>query len=228
MTYLQRHLLVEQQVASHKAEQLMQTYARLSLRLDPIHWQEDGMQAIVAINGIEITSLLQLSQRSDDDLLRQAQIKLFAHAALEAAHARAGLKVLVWSPVDVIQPQPFVSLWIITLETNERIPIVESIRNEERIYEHYRFDKQDGQQLAQLFGPLREGEYHRGDLVTIKERENQYSGEILYVLSPGKLVTNRKPTSRGFQTIAGTSSNNQMAARYLVDCNDGFPHLVNQ
>src|SRR6266699_2973591 len=86
-------------------------------------------------------------------ICEQVQIKLFAHAALQTLHARPGLKALMWSPVDVVQPQAFLSLWIITLETDERIPIIEAISNGQRVYEHYQFDGDDGQQLAQLFGP---------------------------------------------------------------------------
>src|SRR5205807_7512878 len=104
----------------------------------------------VKVNNIEIASLLDLRQRDSDDILRQVQIKLFAHAALETLHSRPGLKALMWSPVDVVEPQAFLSLWIITLETGERIPIIESVRNGKRVNEHYRFDRADGEQLANL------------------------------------------------------------------------------
>ena len=180
------------------------------------------------VNGITIASLLDLGRRDSDDILRQVQITLFAHAALATLHSRPGLKVLTWSPVDVVQPQAFLSLWIIILETDERIPIIESISNGQRIYEHYRFDADDGQQLARLFGPMNEGEYHQGDIVTIKERERQYTGEIIYIIPPGKMSINRKSTSRGYHTISGKSYTNDVVARYVVDCNDGFPHIVHQ
>src|SRR5258708_8657582 len=122
------------------------------------------MWAPVKVNTIEIASLLDLGQRDSDDILRQVQIKLFAHAALETLHSRPNLKVSMWSPVDLVQPQAFLSLWVITLETDERIPIVESIRNGQRVYEHYRFDAADDQQLAKLFRPVLQVEYHPRDM----------------------------------------------------------------
>jgi hypothetical protein len=186
------------------------------------------MRAPVKVNTIEIASLVDLGQRESDDILRQVQIKLFAHAALETFQNRAGLKALMWSPVDVVQPQAFLSLWIITLETDERIPIIESIRNGQRVYEHYQFDGDDGQQLARLFGPVNEGQYHLGDTITIRERERQYTGEIIYIIPPGKTFTSRKSISRGYHTVAGTAYTNDVVSRYLVDCKDGFPHIVHQ
>jgi hypothetical protein len=75
---------------------------------------------------------------------------------------------------------------------------------------------------------VNEGEYHLGDTVTIKEREHQYTGEIIYIIPPGKVFTSRKSASRGYHTIAGTAYTNDVASRYLVDCNDGFPHIVHQ
>ncbi len=149
---------------------------QFQITLDPIDWQQFGMWAPVKVNNVEIASLLELRQRDSDDILRQVQIKLFAHAALQTLHARPGLKALMWSPVDVVQPQAFLSLWIITLETDERIPIIEAISNGQRVYEHYQFDGDDG----------------------------------------------------GYHTIAGTAYTNDVASRYLVDCNDGFPHIVHQ
>ncbi len=128
----------------------------------------------------------------------------------------------------MVQPQAFLNLWIIILETDERIPIIESIRNGQRVYEHYRFDGDDEQQLAGLFGPVNEGEYHLGDMVTIKERERQYTGEIVYIIPPGKMSSTRKPASRGYHTVSGAAYTNDVAARYIVDCNDGFPHIVHQ
>ena len=228
MTYSRRNSADEQQEACQKARQITAICEQFQITLDPIDWQQFGMWAPVKVNTIEIASLLDLGQRNSDDILRQVQIKLLAHAALEAFHARPSLKVLMWSPVDVVQPQAFLSFWIITLETDVRIPIIESIRNGQRVYEHYQFDGADGQQLARLFGPVNEGEYHQGDMVTIKERERQYTGEIIYIIPPGKMLTSRKSAARGYHTIAGTAYTNDVASRYLVDCNDGFPHIVHQ
>jgi len=228
MTYSRRNSADEQQEACRKARQITAICEQFQIALDPIGWQQFGMWAPVKVNNIEIASLLDLGQRDSDDILRQVQIKLFAHAAFETLHARPGLKASMWSPVDVVQPQAFLSLWIITLETDERIPIIEAIRNGRRVYEHYQFDGDDGQQLAKLFGPANEGEYHLGDTVTIRERERQYTGEIIYIIPPGKRFTSRKYASRGYHTIAGTAYTNDVASRYLVDCNDGFPHIVHQ
>src|SRR3989441_3737726 len=178
MTYSHRNSADEQQEACQKARQITAICGQFQITLDPIDWQQFGMWAPVKVNTIEIASLLDLGKRDSDDIVRQVQIKLFAHAALETLHSRRGLKALMWSPVDVVQPQAFLSLWIITLETDERIPIVELIRNGQRVYERYQLDRDDGQQLATLFGPASEGEYHLGDRVTIKEHERQYTGEI--------------------------------------------------
>jgi len=228
MSYSRRNIVGEQQEACQKAQQITAVCEQLHITLDPIDWQHLGMRAPVKVNSIEIASLLDFGQRDNDDILRRVQIKLFERAALEAIHARADLKVLMWSPVDVVRPQEFLSLWIITLETDERIPIVESTRNGQRVYEHYQFDGHDGQQLTKLFGPVCEGEYHLGDRVTIKVRERQYTGEIIYIIPPGKTLTNRKHSSKGYHTISGTAYTNDVASRYIVDCNDGFPHIVNQ
>jgi hypothetical protein len=133
------------------------------------------MRAPVKVNNVEIASLLDLGQRESDDILRRVQIRLFERAALETIHARSGLKASIWSPIDVVQPQAFLSLWIITLETDERIPIIESIRNGQRVYEHYLLDRDDGQQLASLFGAVNEGEYHLGDRVNTPERSSTSS-----------------------------------------------------
>src|SRR6266571_4908927 len=205
MTYSRRNSADEQQEACQKAKQITAICGQFHIRLDPIDWQQYGMWAPVKVNNIEIASLLDLGQRESDDILRQIQIKLFAHAALETLHSRPGLKVLMWSPVDVVQPQAFLSLWIITLETDERVPIIESIKNGQRVYEHYQFNRADEQQLASLFGPASEGEYHLGDTVTIKERERQYTGEVIYIIPPSKTVTGRKYASRGYHTISGTA-----------------------
>ena len=228
MTYSRRNIAAEQEEACRKAGQITAICAQFHIALDPIDWQQFGMWAPVKVNTITIASLLDLAHRESDDILRQIQIKLFAHAALETLHARPGLKVSMWSPVDVVQPQAFLSLWVITLETDERIPIIESIKNGRRVYEPYRFDRDDEQQLAQLFGPLNEGEYHLGDMVTIKERERQYTGEVIYIIPPGKMLAGRKNASRGYHTTSGIAYTNEAVARYVVDCNDGFPHIVHQ
>jgi hypothetical protein len=224
MTYSRQNRVEEQQEACRKAKQIISICEHLHITVDPIDWQQYGMQAPVKVNSIEIASLLALSQRASDDILRCVQIKLFERAALETIHARSGLKAFIWSPVEVVQPQAFLSLWVITLETDERIPIIECIRNGQRVYEPYQLNRHDGQQLATLFGPASEGEYHLGDRVTIKERERQYTGEIIYIIPAGKVLTSRKYVSRG----SGTAYSNDVASRYIVDCNDGFPHIVYQ
>jgi hypothetical protein len=155
-------------------------------------------------------------------------MKLLEHAALKALQARPGRKALVWSPVDVVQPQEFLSLWIITLETDERVAIAESIKNGQRVYEHYKLDMSNGDYLAKLFGPAHTGEYQIGDTVTIEEHEHRCSGEIVYIIPPGKASLNRKSPSRARHTISGKAYTNDGSSRYIVDCNDGFPHVVNQ
>jgi hypothetical protein len=228
MTYSRRNSVEEQQEACQKAKQITAVCEQLHITLDPIDWEHCGMRAPVKVNTIEIASLLDLSQRESDDILLRIQIKLFERAALESIHTRPGLKVSVWSPVEVVQPQVFLSLWIITLETDERIPIIESIRNGQRVYEPYTHDRDDVQQLAKLFGPASAGAYHLGDRITMKERERQYTGEIIYIIPPSKALTSRKYASRGHHIISGTAYTNDVAARYIVDCNDGFPHIVHQ
>jgi hypothetical protein len=228
MTYSRRNSVEEQQEACQKARRITEVCENFHITLDPIDWQQYGMWAPVKVHNIEIAPLMDLGQRESEDILRQAQMKLFGQAALETLHARPGLKVLMWSPVDVIRPQEFLSLWIVTLETDERIPIVESLKNGQRTYDYYPFDRNDKEQLASLFGPASEGEYHVGDTVTIKERDRQYKGEVIYVIPAGKTSTNRKYTSRGYHSAAGSASTNDPALRYIVDCNDGFPHIVHQ
>ena len=228
MTYSRRNSADEQQEACQKARQITALCGQFQITLDPIDWQQFGMWAPVKVNTIEIASLLELRRRDSDAILRQVRIKLFAHAAFETLHARQGLKALMWSPVDVVQPQAFLSLWVVTLETDERIPIIEAISNGQRVYQPYQFDPTDEQQLARLFGPLNEGKYQLGDTVTIRERERHYTGEIIYSIPSGKMVTSRKYPSWRHRTIAGTASTNDVAARYLVDCHDGFPHIVHQ
>ena len=228
MAYLRRNIADEQQEACQKAAQITAVCQGFHITLDPIDWRQFGLWAPVKVNTIEIASLLDLGQREGEDLLRQVQIKLFAHAALEALPAHSGLKAVMWTPVEVVQPQAFLSLWIVTLETDVRIPLTESISNGQRVYERYRFDGENEQQLAQLFGPIQEGEYHRGESVTFKERDRHYTGEILYIIPPGKIPISRKNAARGFHSIAAIASTNDVAARYLVDCHDGFPHIVDQ
>ena len=135
MTYLRRNNVEEQHEACQKAQQITAVCEQLHVTLDPIGWQQRGMWAPVNVNNIEIASLIDFGHCERDDVLRRIQIKLFEHAALEAIHARPSLKAVMWSPVDIIQPQVFLSLWIITLETDERVPITESIRQGQRVYE---------------------------------------------------------------------------------------------
>src|SRR5260370_8354253 len=203
MTYSRRNIADEQQDACQKARQIIAICEQFHITLDPIDWQQFGMWAPVKVNNIDIASLLDLGRRDSDDILRQVQITLFAHAALETFHSRPGLKVLTWSPVDVVRPQAFLSLWIIILETDERIPIIESIRNGQRIYEYYRFDKDDGQQLATLFGPVNEGEYPLGDVLTIKERELHYTRQLISNLPSSKPFTSRKSSLQWYHSMPG-------------------------
>ncbi|BCL78562.1 hypothetical protein ccbrp13_10270 [Ktedonobacteria bacterium brp13] len=228
MTYSRSNRVEEQQEANLKAKNITAVCEQLHITLDPIDWQQSGMWALVKIHDVEIAYLLDFKQLNADDVLRRVQIKMLEHTALETTHARPGLKALIWSPIDVIQPQTFLSLWNITLETGERIPIVESIKDEKRVYELYQFDQHNESQLASLFGPACQGEYHLGEKITTKEREHQYTGEIIYVIPAGKVPTSRKPISRGYHTIAGTAYTNEAAPKYIVDCNDGFPHIVHQ
>lgn len=228
MTYPRRNSAQEIEEAYKKAQQLIAICQELHIALDPIDWQTFGMQASVAVSRIEISDLSSLSRQNSDSILRIVRIKLFERAARDTLCAQHPPRALIWSPVDVIQPQPFLSLWIITMETDERIPIAEYLRNEQRIYEPYALNMHDEQQLMALFGPLQTGEYDLGAIVTIKEREQQHTGEIIYILGPGKIVTNRKYSLRGYHSIAGKAYTNDLSSRYLVDCHDGFPHLVNQ
>jgi hypothetical protein len=228
MTYTRRNSVEEQQEACQKASQISAISEEYQIMLDPIDWEQFGMWAPVKVNNIEIASLRDLWQRDSNDIFRQVQLKLLEYAALQSLRSRLGLKAVMWSPVEVIQPQAFLSLWIITLETDERIPIAEFLKNGQRVYNHFPFDRANGPQLATLFGPANEGEYHLGDVVTIKERERQYSGEIIYVLPPSKTMPSRKHSSRGYHTISGTTYTNDVASRYIVDCRDGFPHIAYQ
>ncbi|HEY4387379.1 MAG TPA: hypothetical protein VGN34_23235, partial [Ktedonobacteraceae bacterium] len=204
MTYSRRNKVEEQQEARLKAEQIAAICKNLHISLDPIDWQDDGMHAHVRVNNIQISDLLDLSNQDDDSILRRIQIKLFEHAALATIGARPGLKALIWSPVTVIQqPQEFLSLWIITIETDERVAIAEYIRHGERVYEHYQLNTHDEQQLASLFGPMHTGEYKVGDTITIAEHDRRCTGEIIYILPPGKAIASRKNSARGYHTIQG-------------------------
>lgn len=228
MTYSHRNLASEQAEARQKAEQITALCKELSIILDPIDWQGSGMRAWVSVDTIKIGDLMELRQQDSTSILRRVQIKLLERAALECIHARPETKVLMWSPVDVVQPQEFLSLWIITMETDERVAIAEYIRDGKRVYEPYTCDTSKKEQLAKLFGPMRTGEYQSGDSVVIEEHQRKYNGEIVYILPPGKAPANRKSPGKGYHTIAGKAYTNDASARYIVDCHDGFPHLVNQ
>lgn len=228
MTYSHRNIAEEQKEASQKVKQITAICEKLSITLDPIDWQSSGMRAWVTVNTIKIADLLDLGRLDSASILRKVQIKLLEHAALEAIHTRPGLKVLIWSPVDVVQPQAFLSLWILTMETHKRIAIAEYIRHGQRVYEQYVLDVDDGRQLAQLFGPVHTGEYHLGDTVTIEEHQRKCTGEIVYILPPSKEPTGRKYSSRVSLSMRGKVSMNDVSSRYMIDCHDGFPHVVNQ
>lgn len=228
MTYSRRNLLEEQQEACQQATKITAICEQFHITLDPIHWRQFGLLAPITVNSIEIASLLDLGKREKEDILHEVQLKLFEHAALATLPVPHDLKAVMWSPIEVVQPQAFLSLWVITLETDERIPVMELLREGRRVYEPYPFDGADGHQLAELFGPMNAGAYHLGATVTIKERDRQYTGTILYILSPGKAPVGRKPVSRGYHTISGTAPTNNVASRYLIDCRDGFPHIAYQ
>jgi hypothetical protein len=228
MSYSRRNHAEEREEACQKAQYITEVCKQLHITLDPIDWQQYGIWAPVKVHEIQIAYLLDFGQPNADDILRRVQIKLLEHAALEAIHAQPGNRASMWSPLNVAQPQPFLSLWIITLETGERIPIIETLKDGQRIYEHYQFDPDNEDQLAKLFGPASQGEQHLGERITIKERDHQYTGEILYIIPSNKTFTSRKTASRGFHATAGTAYTNEIALRYIVDCHDGFPHIVHQ
>lgn len=228
MTYIPRNFAEEQKEAYQKAEQITAICEQFHITLDPIDWQNAGMWAMVSVNTIKISDLRDLSKQDDASILRQLQIKLLEQAALNIVHARSGLKALMWSPVEVVQPQDFLCLWVVTLETDERVPIAEYIKDGKRVYEHFDLDVDDRSALLKLFGPANTGEYEYGDTVTIDEHERRCTGEIAYILPPGKAFANRKFPSRGRHTISGKIFTNDLSSRYLVNCHDGFPHIVYQ
>lgn len=228
MTYSRRNRVEEQQEAALKAQRIAAVCEQLHITLDTIDWQAGGMQTPVRVRGVEISLLFDLAQREAEDLLRLVQMKLLERAALEAIHAPAGTKASMWSPITTAQPQDFLSLWIITLETDERIPIMENLRDGQRVYELYPFDPQNQDQLAVLFGRPFEATYHPGDDVTIKEHARLYTGRVIYSVPADKELPNRRPSSRGYHAAAGAAYTNDVAAKYIVDCYDGFPHIVSQ
>jgi hypothetical protein len=228
MTYTRRNIVEEQKEACQKAQQVQALCEQLSITLDPIDWQNAGMRAGVMVNTLKIADLLDLRQLDTVSILRQFRIKLFEQAALEAVRAQPGLKALMWSPVEVMQPQAFLCLWVVTLETNERVAIAEYIRNGQRVYEHLALNVDDVSALTRLFGPVYTGEYKCGEQVTIEERERRCTGEIVYILPPGKVSPHRTYPSRGRYANQGKVYTSGNTSRYIVNCHDGFPHLVNQ
>ncbi len=228
MTYSRRNVIEEQQEAYQRVVHITEMCATFQIMLDPVDWQQFGLQAPVKVQATEIALLCDLRSRDRDDLLRQIQIKLLERAALETLSFRSGLRAVIWSPVQVIQPQEFLSLWVITLETNERIPVIEYMHQGQRVYESFPFDSVQREPLALLFGPAIVGEYHLGEAITIKERGNQYAGKILHIIPPGETLPNKKSANRRYHTISGASYLDREAARYIVDCKDGFPHIVHQ
>lgn len=228
MTYTHRNPAMEQKEACQKAKQVTDICEQFHITLDPIDWQHFGMRAPVTVSALEISDLFDLSRQDNASILRRVQIKLLEHAALETIHAQPGCKALVWSPIDVVQPQAFVSLWIITLETYRRVAIAEYIRDGQRVYEPYESPGNDQHWLAKLFGPVHTGEYQLGEVLTFEEREHTYIGEIVYILAPGKAYTNHTHPSKGRHPTLKKVYANDAPSRYLVDCRDGFPHIVNQ
>ena len=228
MTYSRRNTLEEQQEAYQIAGRITEMCAAFQIALDPIDWQQFGLQAPVKVQAIEIALLRDLWSRDRDDLFRQVQIKLLEHAALKTLRARPGLKATIWSPVQVIQPQAFLSLWVITLETNERVPVIEYIHHGQRIYAPFQTESIQQEALALLFGPAITGDYSLGETITIKERGTHYTGKIIHVLPPDETHLLKKQISRRYHTMGGKPYTDNEAARYVVDCKDGFPHIVHQ
>lgn len=228
MIYTRRNIAEEQEEACQKAKQLTVLCAQLHITLDPIDWQNAGMRAPVLVNTIKVADLTDLSRQDSASILRLLQMKLFERAALRTVCAQPDMKAVTWSPVEVVQPQEFLSLWIITLESNERVAVAEYLRNGQRVYEHFTFDGSNDHALAQLFGPAYRGEYALGARVAIAEHGCQCIGEIIYVLHPSKASVQSKYSTRGRHTIQGKVYTSDTSARYVVDCHDGFPHVVNQ
>ncbi len=228
MTYIRRNSAEEQKDARQEAQHLAVLCEQFHITLDPIDWQNAGMQASVMVQTLKIADLSEMSRQDSASILRQLQLKLFEQAALKAVNARPDLKAVMWSPVEVVQPQAFLSLWIITLETDERIAIAEYLRSGQRVYEQFVFDGDDENALVKLFGPSHRGEYERGALVTIEEHERKYTGEIISLLPPRKALAHSSSPSRGRHTILGKVYPNESSSRYVVNCHDGFPHVVNQ
>jgi hypothetical protein len=221
-------MVEEQQEACQKAQHITAIYQAFQITLDPIDWQHFGLLASVKVNAIEIALLGDLWQRDKDDMLRQVQIKLLEHAALKALPARPNRRAVIWSPVEVLQPQAFLRLWIITFETDERIPVIEFLSNGQRTFAPFPFDGARGQHLAMLFGPAIQGEYRPGEMITIKERGQHYTGEIMYVIAHGTMSSTRRQMTRGYRTGSGAAALNDEEPRYIVDCRDGFPHIAYQ
>lgn len=228
MTYSRRNTLEEQQEACQIAGHIIEICTTFQIMLDPIDWLQFGLQAPVKVQAIEIALLCDLWPRDRDDLFRQVQIKLLEHAALKTLRSRSGLRAVIWSPVQVIQPQAFLSLWVVTLETNERIPVIECVRDGQRVYAPFQLECTQRETLARLFGPAIVGEYSLGETVTIKERGTSSTGKIIYILPPDETHLSKKQTSRRYHTISGRSYTDSDAARYIIDCKDGFPHIVHQ
>lgn len=228
MAYVHKYSAEEIKEAGRKAARVMEICEQLHITTDPIDWQTLGIQANVTVNKIAISDLRDLSRQDSESILRLIQIKLLERAARDAIHAHPDVRALIWNPVDVIQPQPFLNLWIMTMETDERVAIAEYLRNGQRTYEHYWLDVHNREQLTTLFGPLHTGDYHIGDSITVEERDRKYSGEIVYILLPGKVPTSRRYSSRGTYSTSGKAYTNEVFSRYLVDCHDGFPHILNQ
>jgi hypothetical protein len=228
MTYSRHNTLEERQEACQIATRITEICAAFQIVLDPIDWQQFGLQAPVKVQATEVALLCDLWPRDQDDLFRQIQIKLLEHAALKTLRSRTGLKATIWSPVQVLQPQAFLSLWVITLETNERIPVIEYIHQEQRLYAPFQIESAQQEALTLLFGPAITGEYSLGEMITIKERGTHYTGKIVHILPPGQTPLPKKPTARRYYTTAGKSYTDSEAARYIVDCKDGFPHIVHQ
>ena len=224
MTYSRRDVTEEQQEACQKAQHITAIYRAFQITLDPIDWQHFGLFASVKVNTLEIALLGELWQRDKDDMLRQAQIKLLEHAALQALPFRPNRRAVIWSPVEVLQPQAFLQLWIITFETEERIPVIEFLSDEQRTFAPFSFDGAQGRQLALLFGPAIQGEHRPGEMITIKERGRHYTGEIMYIIAHGTMPSPRRQTTRRYHT----ASPNDEEPRYIVDCRDGFPHIAYQ